>query len=116
MQLFHLQSIIIALAVVISGAHLKDVLKAQSNAPATTVKAMALDDGQQTKVVAEVHPHIDKQTGKTFYGNDVAQYIGRRFSSLQMAVSKWNSLELRAELALWLQLFGWRYMNAPLLS
>jgi hypothetical protein len=61
-------SFLVATSVFLNGVHAKDVMNAS---------AVQSDQSQAAKVVADVHPHVDKQINKM--SHDALQLDGRSF-------------------------------------
>lgn len=78
--IYYLQTTMLMLAVVLSSVHAKDVIKSATTAykQSDYVKIHS-DEGTNTKINAELHNHVDKQTLKMLYhSGDVQQHADRR--------------------------------------
>lgn len=107
--LYSLQSIVLVLAVILGGAHAKDVVKAETYKKYDPAK-VHLDDGL-SKVSSELHNHIDKQTFKTLYHGGDVQYQADRRSlwHLEKDARSWR-LEFKVGASIWLRMAAAKLM------
>lgn len=102
-----LQSLLLALAVLLSSAHAKDVVKTEVGQRHDVVKIHS-NDGM-TKVSAELHNHVDKQTLKIF-GDSQQQHADRRTLQQLKKEARDMKSELKLGAALWLRLLAAKLM------
>lgn len=111
---YSFQSIILMIAVMLSSAHAKDVVKGVS-APTKQTDIVKVhgdeNPGGHHKVSAELHNHVDKQTLKMFYhGGDIQQQADRR--ALRVLESEALSLkdEFKVGMSIWLKMLAARLL------
>lgn len=68
-KFFSLLSLALVFALVLSGAHAKDLAAASASSNPDTVKTATHEDAT-TKAYSELHNHVDKQTGKNLSGDN----------------------------------------------
>lgn len=104
-----LQSLLLALAVFLSSAHAKDVVRTEALRRSDVVKIHS-DDGT-AKVSAELHNHVDKQTLKMFsHSGDTQQQADRRSLQLLEKEARDIKTEIKLGAALWLRLIAAKLM------
>jgi len=103
------------IAVMLSSAHAKDVVKGVS-APTkqTDVVKIHSDDngpGGHHKVSAELHNHVEKQTLKMFYhGGDIQQQADRRALRALEKEALGLKDEFRVGMSIWLKMLAARLL------
>lgn len=107
---YSVQSILLVAVVLLSGTHAKDVIRPYAVKHHAAVTTVHIDDGTN-KVSSELHPHVDKQSLKTFYHSNSTQHHADR-RSLELLENSIHSLkaELKLGWTLW-----WRLAAAKLL-
>lgn len=103
-------SLLLMLAVILSSAHAKDIMRTNTIKSRNVAKMYTSDDGL-AKVHPELHNHIDKQTLKMLYHNgDIQQRTDRRSLWVLENEARSYSAELKVGAALWFRLLAAKLM------